>query len=279
MSGFGTEALRAGMHGVAQGGLGAVQGDNFFNGFASGAISSIASSGFQSLDTKFTNSMWGGTSFGALSGGVGAELSGGDFWRGAGVGATVSLLNHYMHQVEGEWNEKRASNKRAKAYAEEAFSGISLANHGNGAFSLGFTVGFSTPFKGPSNGGFGFSVGKFTGSTTRGIYLTLMKGRGVALSASFDATYYKSLNGRNITLGDLAGDGFQVDFGAAFLGYSLASNAYYKDGFKPIAPTYRSHTLSVSNGMDVGYSDYKSKTYVFPIIPWIGLLIPKIPGF
>ncbi|MGQ1908992.1 hypothetical protein ACT3CE_04325 [Marinifilum sp. RC60d5] len=76
--------------------------------------------------------MWGGTSFGALSGGVGAELSGGDFWRGAGLGATVSLLNHYMHQVEGEWNEKRAINKRAKVYAKQAFSGVSLAEQQSG---------------------------------------------------------------------------------------------------------------------------------------------------
>ena len=48
------------------------------------------------------------TSFGALSGGVGAELSGGDFWRGAGTGATISLLNHLADHTEGSLAEKKA---------------------------------------------------------------------------------------------------------------------------------------------------------------------------
>ena len=42
----------------------------------------------------------GKTSFGALSGGIGAELTGGNFWRGAGQGATVALLNHYGKQLQ-----------------------------------------------------------------------------------------------------------------------------------------------------------------------------------
>ncbi len=80
--------------------MGTLKGANFFNGFASGGLGSLAGSGFQSLDTKFTNSKWGGASFGALSGGIGAELSGGDFWRGAGQGASVALLNHYGKQLQ-----------------------------------------------------------------------------------------------------------------------------------------------------------------------------------
>ncbi len=167
MSGFGTEALRAGMHGVTQGGLGAVQGDNFFNGFASGAISSMASSGFQSFDTKFANSKWGGASFGALSGGVGAELSGGNFWRGAGQGATVALLNHYGHQIEGNLNDTRDTRKRAKAYAEDAFSDVSLANSKGdvqkefvGTSGLGLSLEIAFPK---------FIVGKITSYTGLGI--------------------------------------------------------------------------------------------------------------
>ena len=35
--------------------------------------------------------------FGALSGGVGAELSGGNFWQGAVTGGIVAGLNHAMH--------------------------------------------------------------------------------------------------------------------------------------------------------------------------------------
>jgi RHS repeat-associated protein len=155
----------------------------------------------------------------------------------------------------------------------------SNSNGGTGAFSLGFTLSFSTPFKGPLGGGWGISMGRFQGLTTRGIYLTTMKGRGVSLTASLDATYYKSLTGNIVTLNDLPGYGSQIDFGAAFVGYSLGSNAYYKDGYKPISPTYRSHSLSLSEGMDIGHSKYETKTYALPIPPWIGLLLPVIPKF
>ena len=37
--------------------------------------------------------------FGALSGGVGAELSGGNFWQGAVTGGIVAGLNHAMHKT------------------------------------------------------------------------------------------------------------------------------------------------------------------------------------
>ena len=40
--------------------------------------------------------------FGALSGGVGAELSGGNFWQGAVTGGIVAGLNHAMHKMGGE---------------------------------------------------------------------------------------------------------------------------------------------------------------------------------
>nr|WP_320117929.1 RHS repeat-associated core domain-containing protein [uncultured Marinifilum sp.] len=94
------ETGRALAHGVAQGGLGAIQGDNFFNGFASGGLGSIAGSGFQTFGGDFAKSIEGGTAFSAVSGGIGAELSGGNFWRGAGQGATVALLNHYMKPLQ-----------------------------------------------------------------------------------------------------------------------------------------------------------------------------------
>jgi RHS repeat-associated protein len=113
LNSFGAKALneagRAFAHGVVQGSLGMAQGGSFKNGFASGALGSMGGSAFGAVGGKFAKSGVGMTSFSALSGGVGAELSGGDFWRGAGTGATIGLLNHFMHQVEGNLEEKRAS--------------------------------------------------------------------------------------------------------------------------------------------------------------------------
>lgn len=48
--------------------------------------------------------------FGALSGGIGAELSGGNFWQGAVTGGIVAGLNHAMHKME---------QKTKKIYTEE----------------------------------------------------------------------------------------------------------------------------------------------------------------
>lgn len=46
----------------------------------------------------FANSTVGTVAFGALSGGIGAELSGGNFWEGAVIGGIVAGLNHAMHR-------------------------------------------------------------------------------------------------------------------------------------------------------------------------------------
>ncbi|WP_317163308.1 RHS repeat-associated core domain-containing protein [Labilibaculum euxinus] len=109
------EAGRAAAHGLAQGGLSAMQGGSFKNGFASGAIGSLGGSVFQATaGAKFANSIGGTVGFSALSGGVGAELSGGNFWRGAGTGATIGLLNHYAHKIENDINEKKLSNSAKK---------------------------------------------------------------------------------------------------------------------------------------------------------------------
>lgn len=40
--------------------------------------------------------------FGTVSGGLSAELSGGNFWQGAATGVVVSGLNHVMHRIGNE---------------------------------------------------------------------------------------------------------------------------------------------------------------------------------
>lgn len=92
-----------------------VQGGNFWTGFASGALSSIAATAFggssyKNADGSFTRDFGGlngsigggdiGTlAFGTVMGGAGATLTGGNFWQGAATGLTVSLLNHAAHKT------------------------------------------------------------------------------------------------------------------------------------------------------------------------------------
>ena len=86
------ELGRAAFHGVSNQIIGAGFGiDQNFASFASGALGSLSGS---ALHKAGPFAQIGGS---ALSGGVGAEISGGDFWRGAATGATVASLNHLAH--------------------------------------------------------------------------------------------------------------------------------------------------------------------------------------
>lgn len=95
---FGTELLRAGAHGLVNGGLSELSGGSFLQGFASGSLGSLTGSGWQAWGGNFAKSGVGMIGFSALSGGVGQELAGGDFWRGAATAATVATLNHLAHK-------------------------------------------------------------------------------------------------------------------------------------------------------------------------------------
>lgn len=46
--------------------------------------------------------------FGSVSGGLSAELSGGNFWQGAATGFIVSTLNHVAHRMNfGDFLDER----------------------------------------------------------------------------------------------------------------------------------------------------------------------------
>ena len=56
---------------------------------------------------KFAGGAVGTITFGALSGGIGAELSGGNFWQGAVTGGIIAGLNHAMHKQVAKFQIKR----------------------------------------------------------------------------------------------------------------------------------------------------------------------------
>lgn len=119
-------AFQALAHGTFQGGMTAAQGGEFWTGFASGSLASIASSLWAGGPTNdvtysvgshtvtfgnrvvngiggsFASSTAGILLFGTLAGGAGAELTGGNFWQGAITGLIVSGLNHAMHSGDGD---------------------------------------------------------------------------------------------------------------------------------------------------------------------------------
>jgi YD repeat-containing protein len=87
---------------VAQGALSLMQGGNFWSGAAAGFLGHLGAEAWGASMKglgygQFAGSTGGIVTFGALSGGIGAELTGGNFWQGAVTGGIVSGLNHAMH--------------------------------------------------------------------------------------------------------------------------------------------------------------------------------------
>ncbi|MDR6544283.1 hypothetical protein J2810_000305 [Chryseobacterium rhizosphaerae] len=78
-----------------------VQGDGFGSAFTSGFLGSIGASSFGAVAGKFANSAVGTITSGAVLGGLGSELTGGNFWKGAMIGGIVAGFNHVMHTMNG----------------------------------------------------------------------------------------------------------------------------------------------------------------------------------
>ncbi|MFC4815985.1 RHS repeat-associated core domain-containing protein [Flavobacterium sp. GCM10023249] len=119
-------AMQALAHGFFQGSMSGIQGGNFWVGFASGALASIASSAWsggktsnavhtfggqkvevlnqvvKGLGGSFAQNSVGTIVFGAIMGGAGASLAKGNFWQGAVTGGIVAGLNHALHQMAYE---------------------------------------------------------------------------------------------------------------------------------------------------------------------------------
>ncbi|WP_394265662.1 RHS repeat domain-containing protein, partial [Bergeyella zoohelcum] len=87
---LGTAFVQSGLHAVGQGVLSVMQGGSFEQAFWSGALGSLGASAFGAIAGDFASSAGGTIAFGALSGGIGAELSGGNFWEGAVIGGIVA---------------------------------------------------------------------------------------------------------------------------------------------------------------------------------------------
>jgi hypothetical protein len=198
VGGFGKEALRAGAHGILNGGLEELQGGSFGSGFLSGSLGSLAGSGFQAWGGKFAKSIYGTVSFSAVGGGIGAELGGGDFWRGAATGATVGLLNHARH-IQQSNQQTRLQVKAARAFLEDlGYSSEQVAQdvvmQRNNFFSKYYAE--LRNFKHYSSSFTGDHIDSY--SKTNDAYLsvsrelTIGKIFGVSITENFAAKYYPS---------------------------------------------------------------------------------------
>lgn len=103
-------ALQAGMHGVSGGVISAIDGGNFLSGFSSATISSLTSSGIERLGVNKSNELtkFGRSNYfravmiasGGITGGISANIAGGNFWMGVRQGLITSGVNHVAHQMQ-----------------------------------------------------------------------------------------------------------------------------------------------------------------------------------
>ena len=93
-----------------------MQGGNFLSGALAGAFASVSNDllgGF--IDKAGSNSFIRTKGFalltGAVYGGVGSVLGGGNFWMGAGQGLIVTAFNFLAHKEDGPGPKKKANYK------------------------------------------------------------------------------------------------------------------------------------------------------------------------
>ncbi|WKS95307.1 phage tail tape measure protein [Riemerella columbina] len=99
LGGVGLSVIQAGTHAISQGVLGLMQGQDFLSSAVGGFAGSLGASGFGAVAGDWAGKAGGQIFFGALSGGIGAELSGGNFWQGAVTCGIVAGLNHVLHDT------------------------------------------------------------------------------------------------------------------------------------------------------------------------------------
>ena len=127
------EIARAVVHGASGSYLNLVfsQGStNFGSDFLTGAVSSLVGSG---ISAAFTNA--GATQLvslyvgGALSGGITAQLTGGDFLQGASRGLIIAALNHGLdHGLNGGTSKDQDGGNQKKTMASAKENGVEIIN-------------------------------------------------------------------------------------------------------------------------------------------------------
>lgn len=95
---FGTELLRAGLHGLNNGLVNTINGNNFGTGFLTGAISSFAGSGAQMAGFSLMGVIASATTAGALT----SAILGGSLLDGAKTGMNIGMLNHEGKVIKHE---------------------------------------------------------------------------------------------------------------------------------------------------------------------------------
>ncbi|MDV3661058.1 hypothetical protein CMU70_11370 [Elizabethkingia anophelis] len=101
------------VHALSQGVLSVMRGESFVNGFGTALLASFAAGyGLKLGGSEQWSRALGATISGAIGGGVGSILTGGNFWQGAATGAIIGFFNESMHDEGPGDSSDRVGNPR-----------------------------------------------------------------------------------------------------------------------------------------------------------------------
>ncbi len=213
--------VKAAAHGIAQGTLAMMQnnGAGFLSGAAGGFFGSLGATAWGGANGKwkgiggdFGSSSVGTIAFGAFSGGVGAELSGGNFWQGAIAGGIVAGLNDVMHEMGDDYGKPKPPKFRLRhLLGPDAVYVAGAENLGIG-LGVGFEQGAIIILRGPDAGiypAYDFGIGLSTASDS--------------LSLEAVKLYY---SGDTVTKDVFYGNRYEANFGADALGHIGFTGVY-----------------------------------------------------
>ncbi|MGU9937113.1 RHS repeat-associated core domain-containing protein [Empedobacter brevis] len=256
------------MHGVSQGVIQGVSGGaNFGQTFISAMISSAVSGAVQGAgniaglkDGAFRTIL-----FGTVSGGISAELTGGNFWQGAATGLIVSGLNHAAHELN-RYNLLKKLDPYKPTLVEELARAAMPRAAKLTYDAIAITTGQARHMYGPDAVSIGIGVEGgavmgFEGSTG---YIALLRGQDSGMKMYLDGgtgaiipsisitanitQYFYSGSVKNLSFDTFRGArwslGVSLDVGASIgVGYSNSI-----DGFKKYTHAYSS---SVGTGLSI----------------------------
>jgi RHS repeat-associated protein len=120
MTGIDKVVNQAFAHGLLGGSMSSMSGGTFGSGFVSGAFGSFAAAGSGALLSNIRGPLQsiGMIGSGAIIGGIGSAIGGGDFWDGFRNGAISSTLNHVLHDDQTKQQQKKATREYIRSQIE-----------------------------------------------------------------------------------------------------------------------------------------------------------------
>ena len=205
------------VHALSQGVLSVMRGESFVNGFGTALLASVAAGyGLKLGGSEQWSRVLGATVSGAIGGGVGSVLTGGNFWQGAATGAIIGFFNESMHD-EGPGDPKKGK-MDPKIHEIE---GVTITVHKQQPYYWGLSANFAFL------GGFGISFGRVYDNYGKSSgYFTFNGNLGLGMGIGFDNGYIIPTDKKKwFKTSDFAGKGasYSVGFDTPIASFGGAS--------------------------------------------------------